>query len=533
MKPLIAIGRTRIVVKRLFRWSIWFFVVALGWMRAVDGGHSPWEGNEALELLKVRVLLANPDWYRTMWDDQPATLMWMLRGWFAVTGASVEAARVLVTMLTTLALSAVAARAESMAGRWAGFVLVPLLLVNPKLTQLLGACMLEPSSIALALMGGMLFWNRIERPTGWAIVGAGALTAWALSVKLTAALPAQVAFWVFLHALWRARRGDRALGLRILGNAVLFGGVAIGGAALLLGAGGHDWSTVHESHVRGVFGEGGWAELLDRTNTPVLTDAWRDAYASLALVPTSLLLAWRHPRIWRWVFPWAMTLLVSSGVLWVYPYWHDYYLIHVALPMTALVAPTVALTAHALRGLLRMWVCRRGGEARTVSIGRQRVAWGLGTALVAGGLAAGGLALAENLRAVSRTVNPQRDRDEQAMLQKLEMLERHGSQTGTVFANPSLTLFRSGALPVKGLELLVEKRRLCGDLSPESALAILEKNPPDAIWTYDLTNNFRATIYTPFAGTDFLERHYVKVLENSAGHLWVRRDISDRTPDRQ
>jgi hypothetical protein len=44
-------------------------------MRAVDGGNSPWETNEALELLKVRALLADPHWYRMMWDDQPATLM--------------------------------------------------------------------------------------------------------------------------------------------------------------------------------------------------------------------------------------------------------------------------------------------------------------------------------------------------------------------------------------------------------------------------------------------------------------------------
>jgi hypothetical protein len=381
--------------------------------------------------------------------------------------------------------------------------------------------MLEPSSTALALMGGVLFWSRIERPTGWAMVWAGALTAWALSVKLTAALPAQVAFWVFLHALWRVRRGDLALRVRIVRNAVLFGGVAIGGACLLLAAGEHDWSTVHDSHVRGVFGEGGWAELRDRTNTRALTDAWLDTYASLALVPTSLLLAWRHPRIWRWVFPWAMTLLVSTGVLWVYPYWHNYYLIHVALPMTALVAPTVALTARALWGLLRMWAWRRGGEARTVSIGRQQVVWGLAAVLVAGALAPGGLLLWENLRAARRTVNPDGDRDEQAML---ALLEQHGSCKRTVFAsNPSLTLFRSGALPVKGLELLVDKRRLCGDLSPESALAILQKTPPDAIWTYGLTDNSRATIYTPFAGTNFLERHYVKVLENSAGHLWVLR----------
>ena len=506
--------------RSLLRWGVWFFVAILVWLRAVDGGHSPWEMNEALELLKVRVLMADSQWYRTMWDDQPATLMWMLHGWFAVTGASVEAARVLVTALITVALSAVAARAESLVGRWAGLALAPLLLVNSELTQLMGACMLEPTSIGLALMGGLLFWSRLERPTGWTIFGAGALTAWALAVKLTAALPAQLAFWVFLHALWRARRGDRAFRLRILRNALLFGGVAIGGAGLLLAAGGHDWSTVHDSHVRGVFGEAGWAELRDRTNTSALTDAWWDAYASLALVPTSLLLAWRHPRIWRWVFPWAMTLVVSTGVLWVYPFWHRYYLIHVALPMAALVAPTVTVTGRAVLSLLRMWTLRRGGEMGPGRTGRQRVARGLGAALVAGGLVAGALVLSENLRAVRRTVTPDRDLDAQAML---EMLERHGSRTGMVFASsPDLTLFRSGALPVKGLELVVEKRRLCGDLSPESALAILQKTPPAMVLTHDQTQA-TASIYSPFAGTNFLERLYVKALENSAGQLWVRK----------
>ena len=80
-----------------------------------------------------------------------------------------------------------------------------------------------------------------------------------------------------------------------------------------------------------------------------------------------------------------------------------------------------------------------------------------------------------------RTVNPNRDRDEPAklkVLEMLEMLDRHGSRTGTVIASrPGLTVFRSGALPVKGFELVVRKRRLCGDLRPESALAILQNNP--------------------------------------------------------
>ena len=506
--------------RSLFRWGSWFFLGVLVWVRVVPGGHSPWEMNEALELLKVRVLMADAQWYRTMWDDQPATLMWMLHGWFSMTGASVEAARALVIGLTTLALSAVASRAEALVGRWAGLVLAPLLLVNPELTQLMGSCMLEPASIALALIGGLLFWSRLERPTGWAIVGAGALTGWALAVKLTAALPAQLAFWVFLHALWRARQGDRELRLRILANALLFGGVAIGGAGLVLAAGGHDWSTVHDSHVRGVFGEADGSDLLSRTNTRALTDVWWDAYASLALVPTSLLLAWRHPRIWRWVFPWAMTLVVSTAVLWVYPFWHNYYLIHVALPMAALVAPTVAVTARALWGLLRLWAGRRIVEAPTGRTGQQQVAWGIGAAFIAVGWAIGGWVLAENLRAVRRTVNPERDRDAQAML---EMLERHGSRAATVFAShPNLTLFRAGALPVKGLELVVEKRRLCGDLSPASALVILQKDPPAMILTHDQTQA-TASIYSPFAGTNFLEIHYVKALENSAGFLWVRR----------
>jgi hypothetical protein len=50
-----------------------------------------------------------------------------------------------------------------------------------------------------------------------------------------------------------------------------------------------------------------------------------------------------------------------------------------------------------------------------------------------------------------------------------------------------LSLSRSGALPVKGLELVVEKRRLCGDLSPASALAIPQKTPPDAVGIHNQT----------------------------------------------
>jgi hypothetical protein len=156
------------------------------------------------------------------------------------------------------------------------------------------------------------------------------------------------------------------------------------------------------------------------------------------------------------------------------------------------------------------WAGQRG---RT---GRQRVAWSLGANTVACGWAAGGLVLSENLRAVRRTLNPERDLDAPAML---KMRVRHASRTGTVFAScPDLTLFRSGALAVKGLERVVEKRRVCSDLSPASAIAILQKTPADAVWTQSLTDT-EASIYRPFASTNYWERHYVKALKNSAGYL--------------
>ena len=87
----------------------------------------------------------------------------------------------------------------------------------------------------------------------------------------------------------------------------------------------------------------------------------------------------------------------------------------------------------------------RVSEGHTGISGRQRGFWALRVVSVAGGLAAQGSARLENPRAMQRKVNRDGDHHSQAVL------ERHGSRTGTFFAgSPSLTLFRSGALPVKG-----------------------------------------------------------------------------------
>ena len=101
-------------------------------------------------------------------------------------------------------------------------------------------------------------------------------------------------------------------------------------------------------------------------------------------------------------------------MLWVYSFWYTYGLVRETLPMAALVTLTVVLTGCALLGQLRLSAC---GRVRAffarAGLGRPRLAWGLGAVLVAGGLAAGGLVLSENLCAARRTVNPDRDRDDQ------------------------------------------------------------------------------------------------------------------------
>ncbi len=59
------------------------------------------------------------------------------------------------------------------------------------------------------------------------------------------------------------------------------------------------------------------------------------------------------------IVPQPFFLLRSTVVLWVYPFWHTYGLIHETLPMAALVALKVVLTGCALLGQLRLWACGR------------------------------------------------------------------------------------------------------------------------------------------------------------------------------
>jgi len=78
---------------------------------------------------------------------------------------------------------------------------------------------------------------------------------------------------------------------------------------------------------------------------------------------------------------------------------------------------------------------------------------------------------------------------------------------------------------VKDLELVVEKRRVCGHLSPASAIAILQKTPADAVWTHDQIQA-RTTIYSSIADTSFLTLNHVTDLNKSEIHQQTMQKLS-------
>ena len=78
---------------------------------------------------------------------------------------------------------------------------------------------------------------------------------------------------------------------------------------------------------------------------------------------------------------------------------------------------------------------------------------------------------------------------------------------------------------MKDLELVVEKRRVCGRLSPASAIAILLKTPADAVWTHDQIQA-RTTIYSSIADTSFLTLNHVTDLNESEIHQQTMQKLS-------
>jgi len=463
------------------------------------------EVNEGIELLKVGVLKHDALWFRSMWDDQPGTLMWILSWIFHWTGPSVIAGRFLVMALNAGLLGLLARTLETRLGRGGSLALAPLLLSDSTVLQLMGSVMLEPASIPFALGGAVLFWNRLDRPEARTSAFSGALTGLGLAIKLTAVLPAQLAGWAYLWALWEARlHPDTAIRRRRLHlQAAIHAGTALLVCSCAYWLGDYDLRILSQSHVVGVIKAQPFSESLPAAFW-ISVGAWMSALPALALLPSSLIVCRTHPTHRAWTLPWLATLLSTTAVFSIYPFWHNYYVIHFTLPLAAMAAPTLALL---IRGLL----------ARLPASPLTR------HTLVAATIAGSAWILSDSLALFRRQPNG----DRSAALQETRvLLSEYREALGSVFAStPHLYLFESGVLPVKGLEVVVEKRRQCGNLTPKSVLETLRQAPPGAIIADPSRSS--TSIYNPF-NREFLDSGYSLILENGVGEVWIRKDLVQR-----
>lgn len=481
------------------------FGILAGALQAWIRPAGTFEVNEGIELLKVGVLKHDARWFRTMWDDQPGTLMWILSWIFHWTGPCVVAGRFLVIALNAGLLGLLARTLETRLSRGSSLALVPLLLTDSTVFQLMGSVMLEPSSIPFALGGAVLFWNRLDRPDSSVSAFSGALTGLGLAIKLTAVLPAQLAGWAYLWALWEARLHPEtaARRRRLHLQGAIHAGTAILVCSCAYWLGDYDLRILNQSHVVGVLGAQPLGQSLPAAFWTSI-GAWMSALPALALLPTSVIVCWTHPAHRAWTLPWLATLLSTTVVLSIYPFWHNYYVIHFTLPLVAMATPTLALL---IRGLLARLPSFPFAHPTLVAITIAGFAWMLSDSL----------ALFRREPSADRTA---------ALRETRDLLSEYREVLGTVFAStPHLYLFESDVLPVPGLEVVVEKRRQCGNLTPKSALETLRRAPPGAI----IADPSRSvtSIYNPFS-REFLDSGYSLILENGVGEVWIRKDIVQR-----
>ena len=480
--------------------------LAIG-LRALDGLVSAFEVNEGIELLKTGVLMHDTQWFRTMWDDQPGTLMWILSWLFRLTDPDVAIGRWWVIGVTAALLTLLARSLEHRTGRGSSLALVPLLLADPTVFQLLGSVMLEPASIPFALAGALCFQNQLQAPRVAVSLLAGITTGVGLAIKLTALLPAQLAGWAYLLAVWEAGRthpDPTARRRQLHCHAALYAGGAMSMCLLAYRLGDYDFRILGQSHVVGVLdSQPFWPQLPGAFRTSI--GAWGVALPCVALLPTSLIFCRINRRLRTWILPWLATLVSTTVAFSIYPFWHNYYVIHFAVPLAAIGAPTIAQLARA--------AVRRAPPIRL-----------LHPALGCAAIAAMAWVMSDSLSLFAKRSGGERA---EALQEIRSLLTEYRSQVGTVFAStPHTYLFESGVLPVRGLEVVVEKRRQCGHLSPESALEILRSDPPGAIITDPMRTGL--SIYSPFT-RPFLESGYALILENGVGEVWIRNDVVTQT----
>ncbi len=284
-------------------------------------------GDEGYEVIKPFLVNHGYALYKDIWNDQPPVSTVLLCAAFKTCGTSILTARLFGAAFGLLLIVSFHELIRARSGPWAALLAALFLITAPGVLLLGVSVMLEVPAFATGLLSAWLLyqWGR-HRHWAW-LLASGGVMAFALQIKLTAALlvPALLVELALTAQDNRPAQWRRNLILNALlwGTAFAVVFVAIG-LTWAEGSLASSWKSHSTMHASSPFGR-----IEDYTFQSQLL--WNHIEAVLGAF-VGLGIAFRRKRLREIAFP-AILLLTAAAIHTVHRPWWDYYYLHLAIPV--------------------------------------------------------------------------------------------------------------------------------------------------------------------------------------------------------
>ncbi|HLL89823.1 MAG TPA: glycosyltransferase family 39 protein [Tepidisphaeraceae bacterium] len=487
----------------------------------VGGRASPfqYDGDEGLNVMRPALMARGYALYKDIWNDGSPLLPNLLRGWFAVTGQSVTAARLFVlgwSLSLVWALFRLVERHQSRAHAW---VTVALLATTVNYLRLSYSVMVAVPTMALAVLALEALVSG-RRAGSWlrmglsAVLFAASLLAKPITVPMLGAFALVLALQAFgpvaasTPAAAPRRSFARAAARGVAWVAVMAASLVLGAAAfgvslrqtILTHADGRRAAAAQVllPNERRVFAHR-QTMALHLSREPLLV-------AAAALSIPVLIRRRRDPDAWL-PLAWAVPALLASALM--RPTFYHHALLW-TIPLAWIGSTGVIELTSAAAGAFRQW-----HDAGLRSLAAAKRLWAvvvvLAAVAVAGGFWMAGSGASSKLR------RPPGHRKNAAMLAAVRDAPTGATGDDWVYADHPMFAFRANALIPPSLAVPSAKRRSIGQLSDDFILTQIQKYRPARLV---LT---RFTYGQPFMST--VARDYRLTYKNPLGELHVRADL--------
>ena len=287
---------------------------------------SPWSYNtdEAIELSRLFHTSLGFHLYSEIWSDHPPGWTWLLRGWTAIFGVSLLAAKGLALMMAAIGMLAFYWILRLFFDPVTAVFGIVLFSTTARFLPAINAATIDMPMLALSLIGMALFLYGLKNGSRWLVGASGVFFAYALTIKFFTTILI-VTLFACSGILSRNIGGKEHLKLRWLWLLIIIAGFGL----LMLTY----WPFPHyhlvqfHTNARKFFGSETILKLLKR--------AWEKDYLFLILTAFSLLLVLTRLRsqIWRVLLPlvWLGLILLQFSLQ--RPVWWIYYPL-IALPLS-------------------------------------------------------------------------------------------------------------------------------------------------------------------------------------------------------